>query len=385
VLVVSFLLVTMITALIAAHVFTVQKNSRQSNFLNDLSEMRKFAESGVTQSLYEITFGVGKGDGNIGTDNWVLGCDLGRDGKAGTKDDGELDGMPTPGEPNVSPVRVGVPKETISLFTYTSDSAWSGVKRVISTAYNVNAMATIEAYVKITPFMIPGTGAAYLQSGTVLDLNGNAFTISGTDANPDGTAGTGGTVYGITTGTGDPAGTNSTYLLDQVSPTQYDQITGTGGQGSIGETSLIDFDGLFNALKSTSPKTTIPAGTYNSVTWGDYTTNDFRITYASGDVTLSGNGKGAGALVIDGNLTFTGQFQYVGLVIVRGDLRITGGGGGVHIYGTTLVGQSLTAIDNDPDVTLSGSADLRYSSWALGQVASLLPSNATVLYWNDIR
>ena len=90
VLVVSFLLVTMITALITAHLITVQKNSRQCNFINDLSEMRKFAESGVTQSLYELSFGVGKGDGNIGTDNWVLGCDLGRDAKASTKDDGCL-------------------------------------------------------------------------------------------------------------------------------------------------------------------------------------------------------------------------------------------------------------------------------------------------------
>jgi len=381
-LVVSFLLVTMITALITAHLLTVQKNSRQCNFINDLSEMRKFAESGVTQSLYELSFGVGKGDGNIGTDNWVLGCDLGRDAKASTKDDGELDGMPTPGEPNVSPIRVGVAKETISLFSYTSDSAWSGVKRVICTAYNVNAMATVEAYVRIAPFPVPGAGAAYLQAGTVLDLNGNAFTISGADVNPDGTAGTGSAVYGIATSTGDPAGTNSTYLLDQVPAARLDQITGIGGSGSIGETSLIDFDGLFNALKS-SPKTTVDPGTYDTVTWGDHTANNFRVTYASGDVTLTGTGKGAGALVIDGNLTLSGQFLFVGLVIVRGDVRIKGGGGGTHVYGSTLVGQSLTAID--PEVTVSGTADLIYSSWALGQVASLLPSNATVLYWNDIR
>jgi hypothetical protein len=382
--VISLLLVTLLTALITAHFMTVQKNSRQSNFINDLSEMRKLAESGINQSLYEISFGVGKGDGDIGTELWVLANDLGRDGKASTSDDGERDGMPTPGEPNVIPIYVGPPKETIGLYTHTSDSAWAGVKRVVSTAYNVNAMATVEAYVRVAPWYIPGVGAAYVQSGTVLDLNGNAFTISGTDVNPDGSPGTSTPVYGLVTDTGDPPGTNSSYLLDQVPLVQYDNIIGTGGSPSIGETSLMDLDGLINALKL-SPKTTVDPGTYGNVTWGDYTANDFKVTYSSGDVTLSGKGKGAGALVVEGSLTLSGEFEFVGLVIVKGDLRISGGGGGVHIYGATLVGQSLTAIDPGGDVTLSGSADLVYSSWALGQVAALLPSTTTVLYWNDIR
>src|SRR2546422_5298709 len=107
VLVVSFLLVTLLTALATAHFATVQKNSRQSNFLNSLGDLRHYAETGIRLAIHELTFAVGGGDGNIGTELWTAAADVGRDGIAGTGDEGEGDGIPTPGEPSLIAASIG--------------------------------------------------------------------------------------------------------------------------------------------------------------------------------------------------------------------------------------------------------------------------------------
>jgi hypothetical protein len=101
----------------------------------------------------------------------------------------------------------------------------------------------------------------------------------------------------------------------------------------------MDFDGIFNAFKASRTNVVAP-GTLANVTWGDYATNNFMVTYCNGDVHLTGQGKGAGVLVIDGSLDMTGKFEFVGVVIVRGDVRMSGGGNGVHVYGTLMIGQS---------------------------------------------
>src|SRR5262245_35626596 len=79
VLLMSFLLVTLLAALATAHVATVQKSSRQSNFFENLGDLRRYAESGVGMALHELTYGVGNGDGQIGTEAWALASDVGRD------------------------------------------------------------------------------------------------------------------------------------------------------------------------------------------------------------------------------------------------------------------------------------------------------------------
>src|SRR6185503_9680851 len=321
VLILSVLLATLVTALATAQFFTVQKNLRSSNYSNDRGKLRAIAESGIYHAVYELGYRVGNGDGTIGTVNWVSANDLGRDGKANTKDEGEKDERPSPGEPNVSAVSVGKAGEGISFFTRATDTKWAGVKRVISTAFNATATSTVEVYVKLTPVNMAGVGAVYVLPGTVLDLNGNSFTISGKDTNPDGTTGTAAAVYGIATLLGSPPGTNTTNITTQVSSKSYAQITGMGSTPSIGETTGLDFNAIYNAFKS-APHTTVNPGTVTSPSWGDYATNDYRITYCPGDLHLSGTGQGAGALVVDGSLTMSGSFTYVGLIIVKGDVQI---------------------------------------------------------------
>jgi hypothetical protein len=230
-----------------------------------------------------------------------------------------------------------------------------------------------------------GAGAVYVLPGTVLDLHGNSFSISGFDTNPDGTKGSAPTVYGIATLTGNPAGTNASALKTQVMTMDFHQVVGLGSKPpSIGETSGVDFNQIYSAVMRTT-RTTIDPATYTDPSWGDWKTDNYKITYCPGDLHLSGIGQGAGVLVVDGSLTMSGTFTYVGLIVVRGDVSIVGGGAGIHTYGSVLVGQTLTAIDPSADVMVAGTADLRYSATAIAKAAALLPNNTAVLYWNDLK
>ena len=87
------------------------------------------------------------------------------------------------------------------------------------------------------------------------------------------------------------------------------------------------------------------------------------MVHSTGDLHVSGNGQGGGILIVDGDFDVSGQFTWYGLVIVLGDMRYTGGGAGVHIYGSTLVQGGIA------DQTVSGNADLLYSSIALNRLA----------------
>ena len=74
----------------------------------------------------------------------------------------------------------------------------------------------------------------------------------------------------------------------------------------------------------------------------------------------------------------TGGFTWWGMVLVLGDMNLTGGGAGIHIYGSTLCQGSLSG-----DQTISGQADLLYSSLALSRLTALSPY--TVTNWREVN
>ncbi|MGH9286336.1 MAG: hypothetical protein ACRD0M_11790, partial [Acidimicrobiales bacterium] len=355
----------------------VQRGSRQSTFVNELGEMRRHAESGINLALHELTYDVGGQDGIIGTEAWTAANDLGKDGLAGTFDEGESDGIPTPGEPNLNPAPIGRPELGMRLLVWSTDTAWPGIKRLVATAYHAGGMAVVEVFVRAGVGSIPEVGAVYAQPGVTLDLRGNSFVISGNDTNPDGTAGPRPPIYGIGTAVGDPAGSNASGFADQVPTGREDQIIGLGGLPSIGESTAMDFDQLFNAFKAGRENVVAP-GSYTDVAWGNFAAADHTVTYCNGDLHLSGDGSGSGVLVVEGSLTLAGRFEFAGVVIVRGDVRLTGGGSGIHIYGGLLIGQTLTAFDPDPALGVTGNADVFFSSAALAAAAGLLGSTYSV-------
>jgi hypothetical protein len=381
----SFLLVVVMAALVSAHFVTVQKNSRQSNFFNHLGDLRAYGASGVYFAMHEMSYKVGKGDGLIGTELWTSTNDNGRDGVSGTKDEGEGDGIPTPGEPNLAAVAVGPTPLKTKLLVRSSNTIWTDVLRIVSTAYDATAIVAEEVYALRQLHSIPPAGTIYVQGGVDVDVDGNSFAVGGIDTNPDGTKVTGApTVWGIATDVGSPAGSNATDIKNGIPTMRQDQIVGTGGTASINETNLVDFETIWGWFTNT-PKTTVAPATYvtGGGTWGDSKTNDYRVTYCKGDLELSGDFKGAGILVVDGSVTFTGQSEWAGVVIVKGDVVLTGGGGIVHLYGSLLQGTSAT--NPNPTLNISGNSTVLFSSLAVSNASNLIPPGFKILYWNDLK
>lgn len=382
-LLVALMVVTLLIAFAAAQFAVVQKNIQASSHFLSYSDLHKYAEGGLSLALHDLGYGVTGTGGKIGTQYWSIANDVGADGVGGTGDAGEGDGIPTYGEPNVYPVALGASMDA-SLFVYTSGTGYSGILRIVSTANGPTGSATIDTYVRRTIATLPRVASVFVSPDAVLDLKGNSFLIDGNDHNPDGTAGPAPAVAGIATAVGTPPGTNQANFLSQISKKNYDQILGAGGTPSLAETGGVELNAIFETFKNMASVTLAP-GTYTGIsTIGNWASNQLRVTYSNGDLHFSGTGAGAGVLLIDGTLTVTGQFTFYGLLIVRGDIRLSGGGAGVHTYGTVMVGQSITAIDPDgSEVTVSGTADLFYSSAVLARLEDMLSASYTVVYYDE--
>jgi hypothetical protein len=92
---------------------------------------------------------------------------------------------------------------------------------------------------------------------------------------------------------------------------------------------------------------------------------------------------GAGILIVEGNLTFSGHSEFSGIVIVRGNCTLTGGGSGVHVYGSVLVGPSAT--NPHPILKVAGNSISTFSSLALSNASKLIPPGVTVLSWREVN
>jgi hypothetical protein len=380
----AILTLSLLLSFSLAHHAVVQKNVQQAGFFEAHSDLHQYAELGIALAIHDLRYNVSGNEGNIGTEDWTLANDLGRDGVAGTGDDGEGDGIPTPGEPNVFAVSVGPTALSAVLAVHVFETGYAGVQRIVATCSNPVSMATAEEYTRRTVIEIPRVSAVFVDPTVALDLKGKAFRIDGNDHNPDGTPGGGEPLAGITTAIGDSPGENQAALLAQISNKQYDQITGAGGSPSLGEVAGVELEALIAAFRRAQTDSLAP-GTYTNQSLGNWSSGDLRIHAVDGDLHLSGNSHGAGVLIVDGSLTISGSFNFTGLIIVRGDVRLTGGGSGVQVYGSVLVGESITAIDVGSDMSVSGTADLFYSSQAMEKVQSLLYDRPvyTTVYYND--
>lgn len=374
----ALMMLVLLGAFASAQVTFARKNIRQSHFFSTYSELYKYAESGIALAQHDLKYEISGMDGNMGAVDWGLADDTGRDGQAGTGDEGEGDNLPTPGEPNVAAVPIGYPELGIGLVTYVTNSGYSGVKRIVSTATDGDTLVTIERYDLEIPKTVPKTGAFYTEPDVVLDLGGNSFKIDGNDHNRDGTEGPGPALPAIATseGEGDDLG-----ILDQIDLNKYDQVTGAEGDGSVGTAPGVDFDTVFNDFKASQTDTYEP-GSYstNEFEVGDWDTLDLPVTYVNGDLELGGQVNAAGILVVDGNLTMSGQSAFTGLIVVNGDVDISGGGAGVHIWGSLIVGK---VGEESATLKVSGNSDIFYSSEVMAAIEGVLRPDHDLVYYEE--
>jgi hypothetical protein len=376
------LLLGLLAVLSAVQFIVTHKNLQASTFFLDTADLRKYAESGIDLALHDLSYEVSETPGVIGISSWTTADDVGRDGRAGTLDEGEGDGIATHGEPNVSPVAIGSPELGARLSTQVFETDFPGVVRVVSTASNAGASATVDVYARSAPATLPRAGAIFVDLGVALDLNGRSFLVDGRDHNLDGSLRATLALPGISTPVGDPAGSNQIALLAQIPAVNYPQIKGIGASPSLGE-QPIDLKALIEEMKKLTTKTLV-AGTYTGLIIGDPTKRDLPVTYVDGDLHLSGRSSGGGVLIVDGSVTMTGTFNFQGLILVSGDVRLSGGGAGIHILGSIMVEDSLTAVDLGlTETKLSGNSEVYYSSEAIDRAQAALPTRYSIAYYND--
>lgn len=218
----------------------------------------------------------------------------------------------------------------------------------------------------------PIYGSMYVSSSNLaLNFNGNML-IDGNDTNPDGTAGSATPVPGISV----DSPNDSTFVVNDLKPKITKDILGLGGTPSVRTVNdLLDWNEVTQNLIFAAD-ITVPGGTYTDpMIFG--TTTEPKITYVTGNVTLTGKCDGDGIMVINGNLSMAGQFTYRGIMIVYGqstiDTKIAGNGG---IYGSTiLVGQSVS-------IQATGNSSFYYSSQAIQNAQDNLKSSRfQILRW----
>jgi hypothetical protein len=205
------------------------------------------------------------------------------------------------------------------------------------------------------------------------ELNGGAFVFSGNDVDMDGGPGDESSRPAVGVN-GDPAG-----LLAQVNANQQDKIFGSLPDPAIGETDALysaDFQDILQPLATV----TWADGTSYSGDIGNISSLEGEIVYAEGDLKLHGTTTGAGILYVDGDLEISGHFDFAGVIIVRGNVALNGGGGAKELHGSLLLwGDSDDT--SAPDLRVSGSVLMEYSSEALEAASGLI--GFKVLFWKE--
>ena len=216
-----------------------------------------------------------------------------------------------------------------ALYVITSRGRYTGAKR-----YDALAPAserTVATYALWVPTAFDLNGA-FTSLGQV-EINGNAFSVSGTDRATASTTcpGPRATIPGLATPNGDisaidfPANING-------NPEDVAANIGTPGVGGTAKDEVkIDWAGILAG-------TAFPAD-YVSPTWPTATQFDnWPVTRVNGDLALPTGGKGI--LVVTGDLTWNGTplKTWEGLILVGG--TITGNGQG-NIYGALVTGLNI--------------------------------------------
>ena len=203
-------------------------------------------------------------------------------------------------------------------------------------------------------------------SNPIVDLNGNAFLISGAEHAVNGNADP---TLAERVAIASPAAPS--VIVDQIPAKRRDQVVGAGAEPSVGQVPPIDLVGLVEQARAAATVLISP-GTHSSVSIGQATDAGVVTAYAEGNVKFTGNGTGAGLLVVDGDLDIAGGFQWTGIVIVRGRVRMVGGGGTKRLIGGLVIGEEISNDDDESEVTVSGNVELLFSSAAIRMASGSL-------------
>lgn len=209
-----------------------------------------------------------------------------------------------------------------------------------------------------------------------LRLNGNALIVDGNDHDDANTLNGKAAVMGIAT-TGDVAAIKS-----QISKSQKDNIKGAGGSPSVLGTGNLDLQKIIDDYKASADIVMKNPSSPYSGKLGDASAGDFVVTHVVGNLKLTGQGSGAGLLLVEGNLDIVGGWNFSGVVIVTGQVIFRGGGGTKKVVGSLLVGGDVVDAPTTEDIEMSGTVDVLYSSTIQKKVSEAV-SSLTLYGWEE--
>ena len=286
----------------------------------------------------------------------------------------------------------GAANDTNSVVIVSSTGTYNGVTR------------QIQEVVTRLKLDIPGAVNLYgLGINTI--FNGNSFTITGNDTNPDGTAGACPSTWGISVADV----VTEQAVQTKLSPQQKDNVTGkkmlpalpgeVPGQGdntitpdaTLTPAAITKFvndvkpyanlslqSSALNKVSVTNLGGTCASNWNDSNCWG--TPSNPKIVYVKGTpdpmqqfyaVSIGGKSTGAGILIIeDGDLDIGGDFNWEGIILITGQyagLRY-GGGGNQTIYGGVVVNETAAG-NTEVELQAAGNPKIDYSCLAIANAA----------------
>ena len=432
VLLLALVVLLLLGALGGAQVAVAKRNIEQADYFLLQSELFQYAESGVALAIHDFDNFISGSQGNIGTDNWSEVDDVGADGLPGTLDEGEQDGMPTPGEPNLAPAPIGPASLGGNLLVTVYPTPYVGVFRIVSTCFADDGAVTVERVYRneLADFEIPAPIYANPDVQIVLGEDAHVL-LDSNDHLLDGGAGEGAAVPGLVTEQGSKEGDNLFGLLAQLTapalaPADDDdhadelyaaggiEIRGLDSSPSVGEYDGMSFTAIFDSFRGKATRHLAP-GSYVDPDLGVFATSDdmdaldeslmgedvetrsmvtmlqsmnlsdgvqdyiddmagLVVVYVDGDLKLSGE-LGRGLLVVNGSLSLSGPAKFDGVIVVRGDVRLAGGPDeGITIHGGLMMDGAF--------LELTGKTSILYSSELLKNFKSEV-RNYTPLFYTE--
>ncbi len=324
------------------------------------------------EAFYVAEAGLEHAVGSIPPGALLASLWTGRDGIAGTADDGAFPfegGLPAP-FPH-PPFRYDVRVERRD----------RGVGLVSTGLGRHGAQKTVRGIVDQSPLpFTPGAVSAQAEA-LRFDLGTAGFALSGLDHRLSDAA-------GVATGSapavpGLAVATDSavTTMRGQLGSDALARVQGAGGLPSIAAGTVPDVEALVRAAAQRADVVALSAlQAAEPVVLGDRSTP--QVTVVSGDADISGALDGAGVLVVQGALRITGSFRFTGLVVAGGNVAF-------DAASTAEVrGAFWSAAARDGRVEFLGRGGVAYSSEALQLVdaafPTLLPHEAVLLGWEEV-
>jgi hypothetical protein len=242
------------------------------------------------------------------------------------------------------------------------ENTTTGQPELIVTAAGRKGVGAKTVTVEAVKWPLPPVPGSVYTEGT-MNFNGNSFYIDGHDHNPTAPFDT---IAGAAPLPGIASPNNAGPITSALSNQQLDNVEGSGGDPSVRTSSLnLDLPAIA-ASWSQLADLNYAGGTNNpnTSTWG--TIGDLKVVHVAGDLSVMGNGDGAGVLIVDGDFHLGGTFSYSGIIIVLGNCDIQGGGNAKNIVGGLMVQGTLTGTTN-----VAGNVKLMYSSAMINQLYAL--------------